>query len=102
MNRRDDVGVRTNDGSLEPARARANLRIVGDALIDRVEFAGNRAVAVRVRTRDGWTRVEGGEIILCAGAIHSPAILMRSGVGPAGDLRALGIRVVADLPVGND
>jgi choline dehydrogenase len=59
-------------------------------------------VSVRVRTRDGWTRVEGGEIILSAGAIHSPAILMRSGVGPADDLRALGIRVAADLPVGND
>jgi 5-(hydroxymethyl)furfural/furfural oxidase len=102
MNRRDDARVSTNDGYLEPARGRANLRIVGDALIDRVEFAGNRAVAVRVRTREGWTRVEGGEMILCAGAIHSPAILMRSGVGPADDLRAIGIRVVADLPVGND
>ena len=102
MNRRDDARVSTNDGYLEPARARSNLRIGGDALIDRVEFAGNRAVAVRVRTPDGWTRVEGGEIILCAGAIHSPAILMRSGVGPADDLRAIGIRVVANLPVGND
>ena len=102
MNRRDDARVSTNDGYLEPARGRANLRIIGDALIDRVEFAGNRAVAVRVSTRDGWARVEGGEIILCAGAIHSPAILMRSGVGPADDLRVLGIRVVADLPVGND
>jgi 5-(hydroxymethyl)furfural/furfural oxidase len=60
------------------------------------------APAVRVRTRDGWTRVEGGEILLCAGAIHSPAILMRSVVGPADDLRALGIHVVTDLPVGND
>ena len=102
MNRRDDARVSTNDGYLEPARGRANLRIVGDALIDRVELAGNRAVALRVRTRDGWTRVEGGEVILCAGAIHSPAILMRSGIGPADDLRALGIRVTADLPVGND
>jgi choline dehydrogenase-like flavoprotein len=63
MNRRDDARVSTNDGYLEPARGRTNLHIVGDALIDRVEFAGTRAVAVRVRTRDGWTRVEGGEII---------------------------------------
>src|SRR5260370_1377718 len=38
MNRRDDARVSTNDGYLEPARTRANLRIVGDALIDRVEF----------------------------------------------------------------
>jgi 5-(hydroxymethyl)furfural/furfural oxidase len=102
MNRRADARVSTNDGYLEPARGRTNLRIVGDALVDRVEFAGNRAIVVRVRTRDGWTRVEGGEIILCAGAIHSPAILMRSGVGSADELRALGIQVVADLPVGHD
>jgi choline dehydrogenase len=102
MNRRADARVSTNDAYLEPARGRANLRIVGDALVDRIELASKRAVAVHARTRDGWTRVEAGEILLCAGAIHSPAILMRSGVGPADHLRALGIRVVVELPVGND
>ncbi len=102
MNRRNNTRVSTNDAYLEPARGRANLRIIGDALVDSVEFNGNRAVAIRVRSRDGWHRIEGGEIILCAGAIHSPAILLRSGVGPAEDLRALGIRNVADLPVGRD
>jgi 5-(hydroxymethyl)furfural/furfural oxidase len=102
MNRRGDERVSTNDGYLEPARGRDNLTIVGDALTDSVEFDGVRAGALRVRTRQGWQRFEAGEIILCAGAIHSPAILMRSGVGPADDLRKLGIRVIADRPVGND
>jgi len=102
MNRRADTRISTNDAYLEPARGRDNLTIVGDALVDSVEFDGARAVALRVRTREGWQRIEANEIVLSAGAIHSPAILMRSGVGPAGDLQALGIRVVADRPVGND
>jgi 5-(hydroxymethyl)furfural/furfural oxidase len=105
MNRRSDARgstrVSTNDAYLEPARGRANLHIEGDALADYVEFEGNRAVAIRVQTREGSRRIAGGEIILSAGAIHSPAILMRSGIGPAGDLRGLGIRVVADLPAGD-
>ncbi len=101
MNRRADARVSTNDAYLEPARGRANLRIIGGALVDRVEFDGKRAVAVRAQTREWTRRIGGGEIILCAGAIHSPAILMRSGIGPARDLRGLGIRVVADLPVGD-
>ncbi len=102
MNRRNNARVSTNDAYLEPARGRANLNIIGDALVDSVEFDGRRAVALRVRTREGWQRIEGGEIIFSAGAIHSPAILMRSGVGPAEELGALGIRTIADLPVGRD
>ena len=102
MNRRADTRISTNDAYLEPARERDNLTIVGEALVDSVEFDGTRAVALRVRTRQGWQRIAGGEIILSAGAIHTPAILMRSGVGPADDLDKLGIRVIADRPVGND
>jgi 5-(hydroxymethyl)furfural/furfural oxidase len=102
MNRRNNARVSTNDAYLEPARARANLTIIGDALVDSVELDGHAAAGTRVRTREGWQRIAGSEIILSAGAIHSPAILMRSGVGPADHLRELGIRLVADLPVGND
>jgi choline dehydrogenase len=102
MNRRNNARVSTNDAYLEPARGRANLRIIGDALVDRIEFDGSAAVAIRVRTREGWQRIEGGEIILSAGAVHSPAILMRSGVGPGETLHELGIRAVAELPVGRD
>jgi len=53
---------------------------------------------VRVRFGDTWEDIAAQEIVLCAGAIHSPTILMRSGIGPAGALKALGITVRQDLP----
>jgi len=83
--------VTTNDAYLEPARDRPNLRILGDALVDRVLIEGGRAVGVRVRLDGEWTTIEGGQVVLCAGAVHSPAILLRSGIGP-------GLSI--DLPVG--
>ncbi len=96
---RDDVRVSTNDGYLEPARGRSNLTIIGDALVDRIVFEGNCATGVRLHSADGAAEVlRGREILICAGAVHSPAILMRSGIGPAGDLQPLGIAPVADLP----
>lgn len=98
INLRDGQRVTTNDGYLEPARGRANLTIRGGALVDRVVFEGRRARAVRVRFGDAWEEIAGAEIVLCAGAIHSPAILMRSGIGAAAALRGLGIPVQHDLP----
>ena len=92
--------VSTADAYLEPARDRSNLTIVGDALVDRVIFAGRRAVGVRVRVSGEWREVRAREVVLSAGAVHSPAILQRSGVGPAALLRELGIAVVCDAPVG--
>ena len=108
---RDDRRVSTNDGYLELARGRENLTIVGGALVGRVEFEEDggeegvggrrRAVGVRVRGVDGVeggeTILRGREILLCAGAVHSPAILMRSGIGPGGVLDAAGVRRVVDL-----
>jgi 5-(hydroxymethyl)furfural/furfural oxidase len=84
--------VTTNDAYLEPARERSNLVIRGGALVDRVLVEAGEAVGVRVHIDGEWTEVYGGEVVLCAGAVHSPAILLRSGIGPG-----LG---VADLPVG--
>ena len=98
MHRRADARVSTNDAYLEPARHRPNLTILGHALVDQVMFEGKRAVGVRVQTTAGWTVHHAHEILLCAGAIHSPAILWRSGIGPASALRALGIAVVLDAP----
>ena len=112
---REDRRVSTNDAYLEPARGRANLTVVGGALVDRLAFEGDsgeggaekrrRAVGVRVVGVDGLTGREGGgtvlrgrEILLCAGAVHSPAILMRSGIGPAKTLEAAGVGLVVDLP----
>ncbi len=98
MNRRAGRRVSTNDGYLESARSRANLTIIGDALVDRVVFDGRRATGVRVQTASGRADYQGREVFLCAGAFHSPAILMRSGVGPAVALRPFGIDVVQDVP----
>lgn len=96
--RRGGARVTTSDGYLEPARSRDNLSVLPDTLALRVAFAGNRAVGVVVRTSAGDSLVEAGEVVLCAGALRSPALLLRSGVGPADELRRLGIDVVADLP----
>jgi choline dehydrogenase len=82
---------------LDPARGRPGLTIVPDALADRVVVERGRARAVAVRTPAGPGLIEAGTIVLAAGAYGSPAILLRSGIGPAGELRELGIDVVADL-----
>ena len=83
---------------LHPVRGRPNLEVRCNALVTRVVFAGRRAVGVEVSERGGFETVRAGEVILCGGAINSPQLLQLSGVGHAGELRALGIEVVHDLP----
>lgn len=92
--------VSTNDGYLEPARGRGGLEVVGNALVDRILFSGGRAVGVSAIVDGELTEFRAAEVVVSAGAIHSPAILLRSGVGPAAELRQRGINPVADLPVG--
>jgi choline dehydrogenase len=108
INSRDGRRVTTNQAFLEPARARPNLEIIGDALVDRVLLAQGgvqggvqgRATGVRVHLAgQGWVELPAREVLLCAGAVHSPAILMRSGIGPAASLAGLGIAVARDLPM---
>jgi choline dehydrogenase len=97
--RRDPaVRVSTATGYLAPARGRPNLRILGDAIVSRVLIRDGSAAGVEVLAGTGTTRLRSRRVILAAGAIGSPAILLRSGIGPADDLRALGIDVRADLP----
>ncbi|MFC3127692.1 GMC family oxidoreductase [Pseudoroseomonas globiformis] len=100
INSRNGRRVTTNDGYLEPARNRSNLEIRGGAHVDRVLFEGRRAVGVRVRFDNSgeWQDIPAREVVICAGAIHSPTILMRSGLGDAGKLGALGIPVLNHLP----
>jgi choline dehydrogenase len=78
-------------------RKRPNLVIVGNVLVDRVLFDGERAVGILAA--DGAV-YNAGEVILSGGTYGSAAILLRSGIGPAGELQSLGIGVIADLPVG--
>jgi choline dehydrogenase len=94
-------GMRMNTGIVyltEEVRARPNLAIRDDAEIDSVGFEGKRAVGVKLI---GNEIVSAGEVILSAGTFGSPAILMRSGIGPAAHLSELGIATIADLPVGD-
>lgn len=79
-------------------RARANLTVVGDARIRRILFDGMRADGVEVVHAGQAHRVTGRNVILSAGGIHSPAILLKSGVGCAQRSREMDIPVVADLP----
>lgn len=100
INSRERRRVSAADAYLEPARGLATLTIAGDSLVDRILLEGHRAAGVEV-LQGGGSRVEhADEVVVCAGAIHSPGILMRSGIGPAAVLGRLGIGVVADLPVG--
>jgi choline dehydrogenase len=74
-----------------PARGRPNLAIRPDCLVDRVVFDGTRAVGVEVFQNGARQIVSGRRTTLCAGAIGSPSILLRSGVGPADEIKAIGI-----------
>jgi 5-(hydroxymethyl)furfural/furfural oxidase len=84
---------------LDPSvRARRNLTIVNGATVTALLFEGRRVTGVTAKVGGAVKRFNGREIILSTGGVHSPAFLMRSGIGPAGHLREHGIEVRADLP----
>ncbi len=84
---------------LRPALARPNLRLVTHALADRILFEGRRAVGIAYRRgASEHHAMARRELIVSGGPINSPQLLKLSGVGPADELRALGIPVVHDLP----
>jgi len=91
----------TARGYLDQARSRSNLKIVTHALTDRIRFEGKRAVGVDYLQGES-NQINSArarrEVLLCAGAIASPQILQRSGVGPAALLNRLDIDLVHDLP----
>lgn len=98
MNRVGTFRVSTATAYLDPARARLNLTIRARCHVERVLFEGNRAVGLAVWSGETRQEVCGRTIVLSAGALHTPPILLRSGVGPGSELAALGIPVVRDLP----
>ncbi len=81
---------------LAPVRGRANLTVLAGAMVARLDMAGARAVGAVLA--DGRVLRARGEVILAAGAIGSPDILLRSGIGPGAAIRALGGEVIRDLP----
>ncbi len=80
---------------LAAARHRKNLTIQSEVLVDRVLFSGKRTTGIKLA--NSHHKILGDRIILAAGSYSSPAILMRSGIGPAKDLKALGIDLIEDL-----
>ena len=93
-------GIRWNAAFayLDPVRSNPHLTIAGNVTVDRVRTQSGRATAIDVIGPNGPATIEAGRVVLCAGAYGSPAILLRSGIGPAEELRALGIEPVANVP----
>ena len=81
---------------IDPVRGR--LIVAGDAPVERVLVRGGRAVGVAVRDGQRLVEIAASRVVLCAGAYGSPAILLRSGIGPAGELAALGVKPALALP----
>jgi len=98
VTQRNGARCSTAAGYLRAARGRANLQVRTGAMVQRVLMSGERATGVDYRHHGRLTRADAREVILCGGAINSPQLLLLSGIGPADDLRALGIRIAQDLP----
>lgn len=100
MNKLGRLRVSCAVGYLAPARIRPNLEIRANTLVRRLIIERGRCVGVEVESVPGGecTELRAPLVMLCAGALMSPAILMRSGIGPRAQLEALGIEVLADAP----
>ncbi len=98
----DGVRVSTAMGYLRPADGRSNLSVVGGAHAHHIVIDRDRATGVAYSSPDGspgsLEQARGRHIVVCAGALNSPALLMRSGIGPVRELEAVGIRTTVDLP----
>lgn len=114
---RDDYNVGTDDGAFPmplsnendrrvstatayltaEVRGRPKLRIFAGAQVEGLVLDGRTVTGVDVVIAGTRRRIGAGEVIVCAGALHSPAILLRAGIGPRAQLRALGIEVASDL-----
>ncbi len=98
-------GQRINTGCayIAPAKDRRNLTVEGNAFVRRVLFDGRRATAVEVERNGTIATIHAHQIVLAAGAVKTPHLLLLSGIGPEAELRRFGIPVVMDLPgVGKD
>ncbi len=99
MNKLGQLRVSCAIGYLAPARVRRNLEIRPETTVIRVLAEKGRCTGVEVRGASGAVEVLRAKlVVLCAGAIMTPAILMRSGLGPRGQLESHGIAVVRDVP----
>lgn len=99
MNKLGRLRISTAIGYLASARYRENLTIRPDTLALRVLVQGGRAWALEVIGPDGNRElIEAGLVVLCAGAIHTPGILVRSGIGQPDEVAGIGVEAVAAVP----
>jgi choline dehydrogenase len=99
MNKLGRLRVSCAVGYLAPARIRPNLTIRANTFVSRLLFDGKRCTGVEVEHPDGTPeRVNARLVVVSCGAILSPALLMRSGLGPRAELEAFGIPVIRDVP----
>ncbi|MHB8685289.1 MAG: GMC family oxidoreductase, partial [Dehalococcoidia bacterium] len=98
MNKRGALRISTAIAYLGPARGRPNLTVLAETDVVRVLFERGAATGIEARTKDGATaRISAPHVVLAAGAIHTPPILVRSGIGPSDVLDRLGIAVTRVL-----
>lgn len=103
LNRKNAVRQGTLVTYVREARERPNFTIRGHCLTDRVLIENGRAVGVRYIDGQGHPQVVTADLVLLAGGAYgSPCVLLRSGIGPADELAALGIEPVSNLPVGRN
>lgn len=97
-------GVRWNTAFayLDPFRDNDYLTILGGMQVDRLRLEENRIIAIETIGPDGPLTIEAGRVVVCAGTYGSPAILLRSGIGPDRELRTLGIETRLELAVGQN
>ncbi len=100
MNKQGRLRISTAIAYLNPARSRPNLTVRPNTHVRRVVIAKGVVTGLEVETDGVVETIEGRRIVLSAGSIQTPAILVRSGVGPAGVLERLGIAIAREAPVG--
>jgi len=90
--------VTAADAYLEPALARRNLTVISGTMVHRLTLSGARATGVTAEIDGRLGTIEAGTTILCAGAVATPLLLMRSGIGPARSLERAGVACISDHP----
>jgi choline dehydrogenase len=99
MNKVDGRRVSVADAYLTPeVRARLNFKLLPSTVVRRIVFRDRRVDSVEIERQNKVQTIGAEEVVLCAGAVNTPGILLRSGIGPRSELERLGIDRVADVP----
>ncbi len=94
----DGARISTNQAYLETARRRPNLTVQTQTLVDTVTFNGQTATGVKANVAGQRTEYKADRVILSAGAVYTPTILVRSGIGPREQIKSVGVPVRSELP----